>query len=453
LEAGSITSVHGRVLSLAWPSVLEQSLLTLISLVDTYIVGHLGAEAIASVGLGSQVLMLTNALFVAVGVGATAVVARSIGARDLREANAFARQALLVGLGLGLSAAVIVFVFAPTIVRWMGADANVLRLGSLWLRTVCLSFPFIALVLVGGASLRGAGDMRASLLVMIVINVVNIALAWSLTRGTFGLPRLGVAGTAIATAAGQTAGGVFVLVLMARGRAGLRLGSDATIAPAATMGLDWGRLHRIVNIGLPAGVEQVLLQLALINMVAIVTRFGTEAYAAHVITIRLSALSYLPGWGFSVAATTMVGQELGAQRPERARSAVLSAMWMALGVMIVAGLLIFAIPGVILRFFTSDGAVIAAGIPAMRLSALAQPPIAAAFVFAGALRGAGDTRATMAVTIGSVWGLRLVAAYLLGIVAGLGLVGVWLAFDVDWVFRAALFWLRFRSGKWRTLSV
>jgi putative MATE family efflux protein len=323
----------------------------------------------------------------------------------------------------------------------------VVELGGTWLRVVSLSFPFIALLLVGGASLRGAGDMRASLMVMAVVNTVNIVLAWSLTRGPLGLPRLGVLGTAIATGSAQTLGGLIVLAMLRRGRAGLRLNLALLARP------HWRRLKRILAVGLPAGAEQLLLQLALINMVAIVTRMGTAAYAAHVVTIRVSSLSYLPGWGFSVAATTMVGQELGARQPERARAAVLAAMRMALGVMIVAGVMLFLFPAAILRFFTSDPAVIVQGVPVMRLSAAAQPAIAAAFVFAGALRGAGDTRAAMAITITSAWGLRLVLTYLLGVVFGLGLFGVWLSFNADWLFRATLFWLRFRSGKWRTLQV
>jgi putative MATE family efflux protein len=446
-ESAPPVAVRQRVLALAWPSVLEQTLLTLVSLVDTYIVGHLGAEAIASVGLGSQVLMLTNSLFMAAGVGATALVARSTGARDQTEANGLAHQALLAGFSLGLAATLIIFPSAGGLFHLLGAQADVVASGAAWLRIVSLSFPFIALVLVGNAAMRGAGDMRASLLVMAVVNTVNIALAWSLTRGAFGLPRLGVVGTGIATASGQTVGGLMVLALMRRGRAGIKLQFGLLARP------HWGRLGRMMKVGLPAGAEQLMLQLALINMAAIVTRFGTAAYAAHTVTIRVSALSYLPGWGFSVAATTMVGQELGARRPDRARAAALAAMRMALGVMVLMGLVLFAFPGAILRFFTSDAAVINAGLPLMRLSATAQPVIAAAFVFAGALRGAGDTRAAMFITILSVWGVRLVLTYLLGVVMGLGVIGVWVGFNADWLFRAVLFWLRFRSGQWRKLQV
>ena len=216
---------------------------------------------------------------------------------------------------------------------------------------------------------------------------------------------------------------------------------------------DWPRIRRILNLGLPAGAEQFMLQVALFNMVAIVTQLGTEALAAHIITIRLTSFSYLPGYGFGVAATTLVGQELGARRPDRAATAVYAAASMAVLLMSLAAVAIFVYDAGILRFFTSDSSVVQAGVPIMRMAALIQPLIATAFVFGGALRGAGDTRAAMVVTLFSVWGLRLVLAYVFAVVLGIGLVGVWLAFIADWISRALFFWLRFRMGRWQFLNV
>jgi putative MATE family efflux protein len=321
------------------------------------------------------------------------------------------------------------------------------RLGAQWFRIVAPSFIFSGMVVTGGAILRGAGQMRASLVAISVVNLVNVTLAWSLTRGLFGLPQLGVAGTAIGASLGQAAGGLMVLGLLLRGRGGLR------VAPAHIFRLARSHVRRILRVGLPAGAEQVLLQLALINMAAIVTRLGTEAVAAHLITLRLTAFSYLPGFGFSIAATTLVGQELGARQPDRARASVQAAMWLAVLVMTIGAAIIIVWDASILSIFTNDAGVIAAGVPIMRLAAVVQPIIAAAFVYSGALRGAGDTRATMWTTVFSVWGLRVVLAYVLGTLLGLGLIGIWLAFIVDWTSRASLFWLRFRAGKWRTVQV
>ncbi|MGH2523101.1 MAG: MATE family efflux transporter, partial [Anaerolineales bacterium] len=322
-----------RVWTLAWPSVMEQSLVTLIGLVDAYIVGHLGAAALAGVGLGGQVLNLTAALFGAVGVGATALIARHIGAEEPDEANHLAGQAMLLAFGIGLSAALICFIFAEGIIRALGAAPEVVVTGSAWLRVVAPSFALIGVLLVGTASLRGTGDTRTPLAVMIVVNLVNVGVAWTLTRGLFGLPKLGVVGTGLGASSGQLIGGLAILFILLRGRGALRVRVDARLPTP-----DLARLRRVLNIGLPAGAEQVLLQVALLNLAAIISHFGTPAYAAHQIGLRISALSFLPGWGFSVAATTLVGQELGARQPERARRATYASFLFALAVMSVMGL-------------------------------------------------------------------------------------------------------------------
>jgi len=439
-------SVARRVLTLAWPSVAEQSLITLIGLVDAYIVGHLGAAALAGVGLGGQVMNLVAAVFGAVGVGATALVARSIGAHDPEEANRLARQAVLLALVIGMIAALMTFGFAPNLMLWLGAAPDVADKGVAWLRTVAPAFGLIGVLLVGNASLRGAGDTRSPLWVMVLVNIANVGVAWAFTRGLFGLPNLGVVGSALGAMSGQIIGGVMVLALLIRGRGPLKL---ALSWPAP----DPDRLKRLLNIGLPAGAEQVLLQIALLNLAAIISQFGTAAYAAHSIGLRIAALSYLPGWGFSVAATTLVGQELGAKNPERARQSTYAAYALALALMTLMGALLFIFEEPILRLFTTDAAVLAAGAIVIHSSALQQPLLATAFVFSGALRGAGDTRAAMLISLTSIWGLRLAAAYLLGVVFGLGLFGAWLGIAVDFSFRALMFWLRFRSGKWATLRV
>jgi putative MATE family efflux protein len=439
-------SVMHQVLSLAWPSVLEQSLVTLIGLVDAYIVGHLGAVALAGVGMGGQVLNLTAAVYGAVGVGGTALVARHIGAREPDEANRLARQAVLLALALGALTALACFSLAHPIMQFFGAEADVVSAGALWLRVVSPSLLFLGVLLVGTAALRGGGDTRTPLMVMLAVNVVNVAVAWTFTRGLFGLPNLGIAGSALGAMSGHSVGGLVVLWLLVRGRGHLKLGWQVPRP-------DLARLRRILNIGLPAGAEQVLLQVAQVNLAVVIAQFGTAAYAAHQVGLRIAALSFLPGWGFSVAATTLVGQELGARNPERARRATYASFALALAVMTSMAVVLFVFADPILRLFTDDAAVIAAGHIVIRTSAVIQPMMAASFVFSGALRGAGDTRATMVITVATIWGLRLLMAYVLGVMLGLGLFGAWLAVGIDFAVRSLLFWLRFRTGRWARLRV
>jgi putative MATE family efflux protein len=435
-----------RVMALAWPAVAEQLLAMLIGLVDFYIVGHLGAAALGGVGQGGMMLFLTASLLGAVGVGSTALVARHIGAQNLPEAERTARQSVLLAVCIGLSMAVLAFLFARSIIAWFGGEPEVVEQGTRYLRTIAPSFLFFSVLMIGNAALRGAGDTRTPFLVMIVVNVVNIAVAWSLTQGVAGLPRLGMVGSGLGASSGQTIGGLLVLALLVRGRAGLRLGW-AVPRPDPVC------IRRILNIGLPAGAEQILFQLALTALTGVIARFGTEAYAAHMVAWRVAQISFLPGWGFSMAATTLVGQNLGARQPERARESAYVALRGALWVMALMGAVMFVFNRPIIRLFIEDAQVIGLGGRVVQIAALIQPAMALSFVMSGALRGAGDTRATLAITVFSVWGLRVVLTTLFGQWLGLGLLGAWYAIAADFGFRALSFWWRFRSGQWQNIQV
>jgi MATE family multidrug resistance protein len=435
-----------RMLTLAWPAVVEQSLAMMIGLVDFYIVGHLGAAALNGVGLGGQMLFLTQAFLGAVGVGATALVARHVGAQEPEEATRTAGQSILLAFAIGLVMTLVTFIWARPLISLFGGEPEVIEQGTRYLRTIAPSFVFAAALLIGNAALRGAGDTRSPMLVMLFVNVINIGVAWSLTQGVAGLPKLGVVGSGLGAASGQTIGGLIVLAMLVRGRAGIRLGLRLPR-------LDLMCIQRILNVGLPAGAEQILLQLALTSLTAIIARFGTEPYAAHMVAWRVSQLSFLPGWGFAVAASTLVGQELGARQPRRAHDSGYVAFRGALLVMVTMGIVIFAFDRALIRLFIEDATVIAYGVPVLRIAAVIQPLMAASFVFSGALRGAGDTRTTLVITVLSTWGLRVVVTYLLGQVLGLALIGVWLAISADFGVRAFLFWRRFRSDKWQSIRV
>ncbi len=435
-------SMPRRVLSLAWPSVMEQSLLTLVGLVDVYIVGHLGADAIAAVGLGTTILNWVSSLLVAIGVGTTAVVAREVGAKHREEANIVAGQGILLAGLIGAAASFVAYTFAPQILGIFGGEASVQSQGVAWLRAASPSFFFVGVMLIANAALRGAGDTRTPLVITIVSNGLTIALAWILTRTL----NWGVSGNGTAISLGYVTGAILALGVVFFRRGAVNVSLPHFIPRRAY-------IERILNIGLPAGGEQILLQSALAYSAVLITGYGTAAYAAHQIGLRISALSYLPGWGFSIAATTLVGQELGAQNPNGARSASRSAFVYAMLVMSAMGLALYIFDEAIVRIFTDDTAVIENGIIAIRMAALIQPIMSYSFVHGGSLRGAGDTRSTMLITMSSVWGLRIVITYLLGTWLGLGLLGAWIAIGTDFALRGLLFGLRWRGGKWAVLKV
>lgn len=437
-------SVRRRVLTLAWPAVLEQLLNMSVGLVDTYIVGHLGAAPLAAVGLSIQSLNLFWALFSAIGVGSTALVARRIGAKEPQAANAVARQSILLAFLIGILAAITLWVGAPRFLDWLGAEPEVIELGSAYVRAVASTVYMLSILFIGSAIMRGAGDTRTPMLVMLVINVVNIVVAYTLAYGVGPLPRLGVLGSGIGAATGRGLGGLLILVLLARGRGPVKIGAQVPRPDVQIIG-------QILRIGLPAAGEQLLMRSGQVLLATFITALGTVAYAAHQVTINALAVAYMPGWGFALAATTLVGQELGANRPERAAQSAYEALRMATIIMTIMGGLVAIFPTQVLRIFTDDPAVIAAGLLILRIAGLVIPFLGISFTIAGGLRGAGDTISVLVILGGCIWGMRVANAYWLGPL--LGLTGIWLAVGIDFVARAVLLTLRFRSGKWQLVKV
>lgn len=449
-------SQRGAVLRLGLPAVGEQLLSLMVSLVDTYVVGHLSLAvatqqgysreiAIAAVGIAGQLTWTLMTLFMAIAMGCTVVVARFIGAGEHDLAKRALRQALLIGLAMGLLALLIAYVFAPQLMTILGAEDQVKRFGAASLRISTLAFPLTALLFIGNAALRGAGDTRTPLLVMLVVNIINAVVSVLLVNGLFGLPGLGIQGAAIGAALGQGSGGILILVALMRGRAGLKL--DRIPWPDGTL------MWRILRQGLPFGAEQFVFQGALLIFIQFITGISTTAYAAHATIITVESISFLPGMGLAVAATTLVGQHMGAKQPELARESGYETFRLGALFMGAIGLFFIFIPEVFLGFFIADEGVVQAASNPLRMVGFAQPALAANFIFSGALRGGGDPKWPLFSKITSVWGVRLPLAWLLVSQLGWGLNGIWLAMITDFVVQGTLVWWRFQQGKWRTLRV
>jgi MATE family multidrug resistance protein len=436
------------VLDLALPSAGEQLLAMMVGLVDTFLVGHLGAPALAAVGLATQWVMMSNVFFSAVGTGGTALIARMIGACDPDSANRVLRQALLLAVLMGVITTVPGLLLAGPAVALMGAESDSLPLATTYLSIVSTSFLLASVTFVGNACLRGAGDTRTPLVIMAIVNVINIVVAWTLINGAFGLPRLGVAGSALGAMAARQAGGILVIAVLLRGRSQSKLALSLR-----GLHLDWGLVRRILRVGLPTGAEQLIFRFGMMSYARVVAALGTAAYAAHQVAVNAESLSYMPGFGFAVAATTLVGQGLGAKDKRRAERDGFVAFYVAAAIMSLMGVVFFASAGPIIGFFTSDPEVIALGVPPLRLIAIAQPFLASTMVLAGALRGAGETKAPMFVNGGSIWIVRVPLALLFTQVLGWGLTGAWIAMATDLGVRGALMFGLFRRGKWKDAEV
>jgi len=439
-------TIRRDVLRLALPAMGEQMLSMTVGIVDTYLVGHLGAAPLAAVGLANQWVFLAMTLFGAIGTGATALIARFIGARKPELADQVLQQSMLLGAGIGLLATVLGVTLARPAVMLLGAPDDVIVPATNYLRVASTIFFFSTLMFIGNASMRGAGDTKTPLFVMLVVNALNILVAWTAINGPFGLPRLGVVGSALGAVAGRFAGGLLVLALLLKGRAGLQLKLSG-LRP------DGDLIRRILHVGLPTGLEQVLMRTGHMFFARILAELGTVAYAANQVGINGWSLSFMPGFGFALAATTLVGQSLGAQDPESAQQRGYTAYRMGGTLMGVMGLIFILFPAQIVGFFTNDPAVIALGTTPLRVMGFIQPLLAAAMIFPGGLRGAGDTRFPMVITGASIWLIRLPLAYLFALVLNWGLAGAWAAMAVDMSLRGIINFLRFHGGRWKTIEV
>jgi putative MATE family efflux protein len=442
----SQAAIRQDVLRLALPAMGEQLLSMMVGIVDTFLVGHLGAAPLAAVGLANQWVFMATTLFGAIATGSTAMIARFIGAREPQQANEVLRQSMLLGALIGVIATILGVSLALPAVVLLGAPEDVVDLSTSYLSVASSVFFFSTLMFIGNASLRGAGDTRTPLFVMLVVNALNIVVAWVAINGPFGLPQLGVVGSALGAVVGRAVGGVLVIAILLRGRSGIQLKLGG-LRP------DTDLIRRILRIGLPTGLEQLLFRTGHMVFARILAELGTVAYAANQVAMNGWSLSFMPGFGFALAATTLVGQSLGAQDPDGAEQRGYIAFRMGASLMGAVGLLFVLFPAQIVGFFTSDPEVIALGTMPLRMVGLIQPLLAATMIFAGSLRGAGDTRWPMLATGGSIWLVRLPLAYLLALVLDWGLVGAWSALILDLCLRGLLNYLRFRSGRWKTVKV
>ena len=434
------------MIKLALPATGERLLSMMVSTVDTILVGHLGATALAAVSLSGQWVFMAITIFDALCTGATALIARSVGAGDWKTANRALRQSLLIGLILGVLATAAATIWAEQAIQLTGADQDTLPLGVTYLRITAGAFAFQAVMFVGNASLRGAGNTRTAMIVMTAVNVINIVVAWTAINGPFGLPQLGVAGSALGATTGRIVGSLLVVGILLRGNNGLKL----TLHDFKT---DFEIIKRIARIGLPTGIERMVMRIGQMVFLRAVTSIGTIAVAAHAVALRAESFSFMPGFGFAIAGTTMVGQALGAHDPKRAAQSGYITYQIAAWLMAAMGLIFILFPRPLIALFTDEVAVIELATTPLRIVGFVQPLLAAAMVFPGCLRGAGDTRFPMYVTSASIWAIRVPSVFILGLALGWGLDGAWLGMAIDLVVRGLIFFLRFRSGRWKTASV
>jgi putative MATE family efflux protein len=438
------TGTTRRVWALALPAIATNFLQSAVGLVGTAVVSRqLGTAAISATGVGGRIFFLQQVVLMAVTTGTMALVARAWGAGDRLEAERVTRTSLWLCGGLALVVMVPCIAFAHPLVALFGLDGPTTDLAAVYVRWVSFSALPFAVAMVIATALRAAGDTLTPLYISIAGAALNIVALWALVGGSLGLPRMGVAGAALANAVGALVGSAisFYLWRAHRLQLGPKPGGDD---------FDRQRVSRLVRIGTPAGLEGLSFQIGFVLFIWIIARYGNEANAAYQIGVSLLAFSFLVGQAFSIAASTLVGQHLGANDAPGAERSGWRAMSLAIGVMVVFGGLIIVFAEPLARALSDDERVIELTVAFIRVLGSVQALMAIEFTLGGALRGAGDTLFPFGTVLaGLVFGRLAFAALFMALDKSIE--WVYAAVIADYVIKGVFFVGRFRGGRWKEM--
>jgi len=434
------------VWELAWPTIVSFATQTAVRWADFAMVGSLGTDALAAVGLGGQVYWLVQSVGTLVPTGLVAVLARAIGAGDNDLADATLRQGLLLAMAIGLATTIALLPFCDFAIAIYGVEPAVVAHGSAYVFWLLWGTVPMATSMVFGTALRAAGDARSPLYIGVAVNVVNLGLNWLLIYGNLGFPALGVAGAAMASSLAMALQIVVFWWFWQRGRFILRRGTGS-FRP------DFSLMRRISIVGYPAAFEGVAFQVGLLAFQRIMSIYGTAAIAAYNVGAQILSLSFLPGIGFATAAGTLIGQHLGSGDPDAAERSGWRAMTGAIVSMSVIGGAVLWMREPLARSFTDDPEVVRLTIAFTWIVTVVQPMMAVEFAIGGALRGAGDTLFPLIVIFVGLFGFRLIPAMSMATWWDVTVEVIWCALIADWTVKAGMLLVRYRRGKWKELEV
>ncbi|MEM0962465.1 MAG: MATE family efflux transporter [Bacteroidota bacterium] len=434
------------LLLLAVPMVLEMVMESVFAVVDVYWVSSLGAPAVAAVGLTESVLSLMYAVAIGLAMGTTALVSRRIGEKDAEGAARSAVQAAAVALVASVPFAAAGLLFADDVLRLMGADAETVAIGTGYTTWMLCGNAIIMLLFVLNAAFRGAGDAAIAMRVLWLANGINLVLDPMLIFGWGPFPELGVTGAAVATNTGRGIAVCVQLAVLLRGGKHLRVAAHHVQVRVAVM-------LQLIKTSAGGIAQLIVATTSWVFLVRIVAEFGAESLAGYTIAVRIFLFTLLPAWGLSNAAATLVGQNLGAGKPERAERSVWLAGTTATVVLGAVSVLYIVFDDALVGLFTDDPAVLSVGAECLRVIAYGYVVLAWAMILPQAFNGAGDTMTPTYINLACYWALQLPLAWALALPLGLGELGVYVTIVVAEVAAASFAVILFRRGRWKAAVV
>jgi len=435
-------SLNRAILLLAIPMVLEMVLESLFAVVDVFFVGRLGADAVATVGLTESLLTLVFAVAIGLSMSTTAMVARRIGEKDPEGASVAGVQAVILGLAISLIVGVPGFIYAPKLLKLMGASPDIVDTGSGYARIALGGCGAVMMLFLNNAIFRGAGDAAIAMRLLWISNIINLVLDPCLIFGLGPFPRLGVTGAALATFIGRSLGVLYQFYRLARG-------TERLASLAHHLGLNLVILWRLIRVSIAGILQFSIANTSWIALVRIVSTFGAAALAGYTIAIRILIFVILPSWGLSNAAATLVGQNLGAGKPDRAEASVWRTGFYNMLFLGGVGVLMILLAQSIIRLFTHDPEVIPLAASSLRILSYGNIGYAYGMIMLQAFNGAGDTVTPTWVNLFGFWFLEIPLAYWLAIPMGLRSKGVYFSIVIAEGAIALAGVILFRRGRWK----
>lgn len=452
-ESHSKKGIRNEIIKIAGPVFIELLMGTLFGMVDMIMLGNFGSDAvsaagIAAVGITNQVVFIGLSLVQSLNIGATAMVARYIGAgREDRIEDVVKHIIILTQVLLVIPFLIIGLGFSSKIMTFIGAQPDALAIGNQYFKIIVIGFVFQAFNFSIFASLRGAGDTKTPMKINIAVNLLNVIGNAVLIYGLFGIPAFGVTGAAISTTVSHVLATIVLIKHI------FRVDSIIYINIKHKFKVSKDIIYNLIKIGVPASLEQIALRLGLLLFVKIVASLGTVAYATHNIAINILSLSFTPGQAFGIAASTLTGRSLGAEDPELAEKYIRSCSRVGVVVSTLVAVTFFFFGDIIAGLYTSNQDVVKQAASILKLVALIQPFQTSQLILAGGLRGAGDTIWTLIATFIGILLIRVLLAYYFVKIIFMGLIGAWLAVLIDQFIRWILITLRFKTNKWKDIEI
>lgn len=438
--------IRKNVLKLAIPIMVEQTFVMLLGVCNTMMAGHISEEAVSAIGMVDSINNLFISFFAALSVGATVVVAQQIGQEELKKANETAKQAIVSGIIVSTIITLFLWIFRVPVINFLygSAEELVKSNAKFYLEFTLFTYPFIAIEQIANGILRGCGDTKTPMYITMFMNVINIILGYILIYGIgiLNIPSFGIMGASLAIAIARVIGTIIISFVLFRGSRIIQIKRFIPFTFNIKIQKD------IFNIGIPAGMEQVIFNAGKLIVQVFIVTMGTASIASNAIGMSIAQIINVPGNALGLAATTLVGQYVGRNDIKGAKSTLIYLVKFATVCLVSVGLLFIPIAGWLASLYTKDSQVINLTSKLIISNSIALTVWPISFVLSAGLKGAGDTRYTMMTAFIGMWLFRIAVGYFVGIVCKVGVLGVWIGMYSDWTIRGIMYCFRLNGDKW-----